>query len=478
MLDDVPGLLNPIVQAMIHTADLKKQYAQQDIEKERNAQEAAARKEQLKQAQQVIDYTHEHNLAQLEAQKLRDQADIESHRASVAHTMNMIGAGGGNADAIYRGIAPQLYNTIRNGGNFQPTQNSVPSANVPDGTAAPQLPVQGGGQAYGQQSPLFQTPQGEAQRVYNLRKSESQGQAEGALPSEMKLKDIENRNKLTELGVQGQNNKDVANIHGQYQLSGDRINGQYHLAGVRLMHQLVLDDGSGQQAAIAKSLTDGLFDGSKNWSQLTPDEKRVATAYAQGTGDLAGMPTDGKAYAAKLDSVSRMQTLLNQYRDLAANYSRDSPNASAMGNQNVTLPIVGTLQRTVPGSDLESKLAAMKSSGGALATFFDQNNRKSDQEIIRSVMGSFDPKATVAQNSAKLQQHTDQLKNVVKQTFVGMQPDRVNKVLGDRGISDFGAFGGSDLQAKYERTATGPNGHKIGLKAGKWYDVQSGEEVK
>jgi len=32
--------------------------------------------------------------------------------------------------------------------------------------------------------------------------------------------------------------------------------------------------------------------------------------------------------------------------------------------------------------------------------------------------------------------------------------------------------------AQYEKTATGPNGHKIGLKTGKWYDVQSGSEIK
>ena len=33
-------------------------------------------------------------------------------------------------------------------------------------------------------------------------------------------------------------------------------------------------------------------------------------------------------------------------------------------------------------------------------------------------------------------------------------------------------------QKSYERTAIGAGGHRIGLSSGKWYDIQTGEEMK
>ena len=39
-------------------------------------------------------------------------------------------------------------------------------------------------------------------------------------------------------------------------------------------------------------------------------------------------------------------------------------------------------------------------------------------------------------------------------------------------------FGSSSAGGSYLKTATGPNGHKIGLRDSKWYDVQTGQEVR
>ncbi len=77
---------SPIIQAMVHTATLQKQGQQQEIEKERNKNEAAARKEALGQAQQTIDQNHENQLRQhdLALQQLEVQHQHENLQAELA----------------------------------------------------------------------------------------------------------------------------------------------------------------------------------------------------------------------------------------------------------------------------------------------------------------------------------------------------------------------------------------------------------
>ena len=57
---------NPIIQAMIHTATLQKQGAQQEIEKQKNKEDAAARQQQLKQEEARIKNEHEYQLSHLD----------------------------------------------------------------------------------------------------------------------------------------------------------------------------------------------------------------------------------------------------------------------------------------------------------------------------------------------------------------------------------------------------------------------------
>ena len=259
-----------------------------------------------------------------------------------------------------------------------------------------------------------------------------------------------------ELGVQhGQNELAAANVHGRYQLADANINGINHLKGIALMHSLGMDDGSGNGAAQVKQLADGIYDGNIDYSKLTPDQKKATDAYLTGTGELGSLPTNQKDYSKKIETVSGLQTLVNQYRSLAKNYSIDSPGSTAKGNQFVKMPLIGSVGRVEPGSDLDSQLNSVKSSGGQLASFFDQQNRKSDAEILRQVTGWFDPKATAQQNLQKINDHVNQLQQGVKTTFGNMNPDRVNKVLGDKGITDFGAFTPQPQHVKWTQDAQG-----------------------
>jgi len=460
---------NPIIQAMVHTATLQKQGAQQEIEKKRNEQQNKIQEQGLAQAQQQIENAHEmqlkqHDIAEQTLAIHRKQADMEAelnrfHALKAAQEV----LSGAKPGLDLNKVAPGLTQFLQGSGQqFQPQQSR-------------QLPIELGGD---QQQPMAQQqapqadfsglfdPEAKARQVGAVTKAEE----EAKLPSLLKVKDAENNHKLQQLGVQKGYDESIARIHGDYQTANARINGAYHLEGIRLMHQLGLDDGSGSNASVAKSLLDGIYNGNQDYSKLTPDQKRAVTGYAQGTGELSSIPSDGKAYKAKLDSVSGIQTLISQYKELAADYSRDSKGAFDRGNQNVTLPLVGTLQRTAPGSDLESKIAAMKSSGGQLATFFDQQNRKSDAEIIRQVMGEFDPKATAKQNVDKLTTHLKQLQNAIKQNFVGMNPDRVKSILGERGIDSPEIYDAASAAGQYHegQTATGPDGHKLIYHNGNW----------
>jgi hypothetical protein len=76
--------------------------------------------------------------------------------------------------------------------------------------------------------------------------------------------------------------------------------------------------------------------------------------------------------------------------------------------------------------------------GGALASFFDDNKRKSDQEILRSVNGLFDPKATREQNLQKIEMHKKQLINGVL-SFLPRNSEEANVILGNAGITGFNA---------------------------------------
>src|SRR5665647_2747920 len=106
MIEDIAQNVNPIIQAMIATANLQKQGQQQDIEKERNKNEAAARQEGLKQAQKALEYQHEHNLSQLEVQRMQAEAQIRSEHATELLKHQQFVHAGGDYKSVLDQMAP------------------------------------------------------------------------------------------------------------------------------------------------------------------------------------------------------------------------------------------------------------------------------------------------------------------------------------------------------------------------------------
>ena len=126
MIDDAAQAYNPIIQAMIATAHLQKQGQQQDIEKERNKQEAAARQEGLKQAQKALEYQHEHNLAQLEVQRMQAEANMKAQQAETLLRHQAFVHAGGDYRKVLDSVAPGLNKPLSGGAGVSQAQQNPP----------------------------------------------------------------------------------------------------------------------------------------------------------------------------------------------------------------------------------------------------------------------------------------------------------------------------------------------------------------
>lgn len=183
---------------------------------------------------------------------------------------------------------------------------------------------------------------------------------------------------------------------------------------------------------------------------------------------------DASKISKVVTTYQKLDNLLGQFQDLALNYSTDSPGSSARGNQHITIPILGTKQRTIPGSDLDSKLGTVTAQSGELATFFDENNRKAQAEILRSKEGLFNPKFTVKQNLQKIEDFRGQL-NVALRGFLPPNPDQANSILKQNGINNFGGFGKKSLSPT---PGSGGGVIHLHLKNGTTQDVPDTPEIR
>ena len=405
--------ISPIIQAMIASA--QQEEAQQRLQQgeEAQKQQVAAQKQQqslqekmVQQAEERLQNEADHNKGMLGVQQSLAEAQIEGNRLNQVKMLHDLIGGGVPAGAI-QNQAPAGVDVSQFPGPQQLAQNEA--QRIGAATAAQE----------GARAPFVEQ---EKQNDFNRAQS---------------LHNLDFQNRMTEVGANNAEAERLAQISGDRSMAVANLNGQYHLRGIEAMHQLGLDT-SGGQPDQAKQLVDGLYDGNIDYSKLTQDQKRAVGAYASGTGELSSLPTNTAAYSKKLDAVTGLQTLLNQYRDLAVNYSRDASGAATKGNYEFNMGALGTHGWVSSGSDLDSKMKALSASAGQLATFFDQQNRKSDAEILRKQIGNFDPKATTQQNLQKLQTHVGQLQQGVNNIFQGMDPNRVQTILHNRGISDFG----------------------------------------
>lgn len=423
--------INPIIQAMFETANLSQKVAQRKQESEQFKAEQALREKTAAATQKHLEGQTEYqkSLIEQEAERLKQQADLNH-----IHGLQLIN------ELTARGLDIRK---ILQPGKPQPTGETQQAPGIVGGIPQTKPTVQVPG--LGDVDPTgFQTPAGEAQRIQNLVQSQEQGKQNVLGPLEMKYKNIDAQNRLAlqsnefaqqlrMLQGQGANAERLERIRAGAQQANTNLTGQYHLKGIEIANGIDPNDPAGTNN-VNENLIDGILQGQEDYKALPKARKQGIDALAASRGWI--LPTDQKKYAKDLDSITTIQQVLSQFRDLANNYSRDTP-----GGTNISKLSGGLVGGVIPGTDLSSKLDTMKGMGGTLASYFDQQNRKSDAEILREVTAAYDPKATKQQNLTKLEDLTKRLDGTVKNTFRGMPGDQVNHILSSHGITDFGGYG-------------------------------------
>lgn len=410
--------VHPVIQAM--------QNAYQQIQgaKQQKFQQALDTREADLRQQQFDELRSQHALEEKHANEQHDintsLLDIQRRQHALDLTKNVndfISSGGkGIPDMI-----PGLLSSVTGQGGVQTPDIPTGRMRVPNSDVT--FDPQG-----------YSTPEDQFNRQYQ-QQTQLAGGVAGATeqsqePFKVAAEQRTRADRLAEIGLQGQNAAKVAETNHAREIELENLKGHFMLAAANIAHA----KGNENLAPVFSGTLNSIMDGQTSYSSLPKDLKEGVSQLAATKGWT--LPTNQKDYSTKLDAVSGIQGLLDQYRDLATNYSRDSPNTGIMGKAGAFLTGGGA----VPGTDLRAKLDSLKANGGALASFFDKQNRKSDAEILRQVTGLFDPRASVEQNIGKIQQHLGPLNNAVKGVFAGFKPDQLNYVLNNRGIKDLGGF--------------------------------------
>ena len=173
---------------------------------------------------------------------------------------------------------------------------------------------------------------------------------------------------------------------------------------------------------------DAIMYGQENFSNLTSKQKPVIESYIHAAGGIIPDPAAIKA----LPNIVSLEAFLNRVQTEAPQYS-DS-----------------TLSNLNPFSKTRNFMNELQSESGRLATTFDQQNRKSDQEIARQLRGLFNPNMSLAENMKNLQRKRSTLNALVQGEFHGMPNDQMNNLLSRNGITQFGGYGaGNDNPLTY-----------------------------
>src|ERR1035437_3246667 len=206
MLEDAAQSYNPIIQAMIATANLQKQGQQQDIEKERNKQLAEQSKASLAAETKRIENEHEHQLATIDLMAKAHSLAAEAQSMQTASMLRDLHAKG--VDVGKLGLSGLFTGGLTHGANPKDQLNTPPGV-LPQGAApisnatpvAGFTPVQSQGQTPDFSS-AFPGPAAEAARVRSLAGAQAGGAAEGEEPFKVQADTRKLQNEQSLAGTQ------------------------------------------------------------------------------------------------------------------------------------------------------------------------------------------------------------------------------------------------------------------------------------
>lgn len=401
--------INPIIQAMLHTANIQAD-ARSLAEKTRQSKaEEAFRQSQLQQQEGQFEKDLElrHRQADLYGQQIKSL--LEHQHIENIKDLHGLGVAGVNIGAAMGqagigGETPQ--------GSFAP-QPQIPTITNPS-ASSDKVNIPGVGNV---NPAAFGSPAQQAEIVFNQARAEAAGTQSIIGPEKEKHDQADFLRGVTLHNIDSARNQEVERMRAENNI----IVAQIHAAATRAALTAQADP-----EAIANAYK-GIFDGQTSYSALPRELKAGVNLLAGQRG--SSLPTNQKQYSDRLDTVSGIEDLITQYKDLAINYSRDSKDSNLL----YRLPLLNGTK--IPYTDLKSKADQLKATGGSLASFFDKQNRKSDAEILRQFDGLFDPKSTMQQNLDKIEGHVKLVNTHLKGIFSGINPEDISMILSNRGLS-------------------------------------------
>ena len=412
--------INPIIEAMVRTANNARDAASLAEKTRQSKAEEAFRQSQL--AQQESQFEKDHELRQREADVAAQhmKALIEGLHIQNVGQLHGLASSGVDLGKIFGqgngGEGPT--------GSYAP-QTQIPTVLNPNVNNAP-LGVNVPGVGGGIDPSAFGSPETQNRIVYNQAKAQAGGVAEGSAPTHEAQAAADFSRMVTLHSIDAERNKEVERMRADSAKEVERMRASAMLSAAQIRANL----GARIDPEEIVNAYRGVITGQTGFSTL-PKEIKVGVLQLAGQRGTA-LPTNQKQYSDNLNQVSGIEDLIRQYKDLALNYSRDAEGSNVL----YKMPLINGTQ--IPYTDLKSKSDALKAQGGALASFFDKQNRKSDAEILRQFSGLFDPKSTIKQNLDKINSHVSVVKKGIKNTFAGINPEDINMITNDRGLTEIG----------------------------------------
>ncbi len=334
MLGDAANSYNPIIQAMIATANLKQRAQGQEAEKEQHKEENAARQKQLKLEEDRIKNEHEHQVAQFGLQAEAAKLAAKHQQLLTVSTIRDLAAKG--VDVQKLGLTGLFTGGMPTGAKPEDQLNTPPHV-LPQG-AAPitnASPVAGFTPAQqpaaAQQSDLSSAFPGPAQ--VSAQEAEAAGlkkraESEAGLPAAKELAETqfgfskrlqdaahESSQKIAEMGKATQ--YDIAKMSRETQLAIARMTNNTHL-------QIAGMGPGGLDSPAAKAMVVGGLTGDIDLDGSNPIEKAAMGSILQ-----AGAKPVGKKDLGVLQQAQRLSPLFDKLEAFADKLPEGKTGAAA-----------------------------------------------------------------------------------------------------------------------------------------------------
>jgi hypothetical protein len=487
MLEDAAQSYNPIIQAMIATANLQKQGQQQDIEKERNKQLAEQSKASLAAETKRIENEHEHQLATIDLMGKAHSLAAEAQSMQTTSMLRDLAAKG--VDVGKLGLSGLFTGGLTHGANPKDQLNTPPGV-LPQGAApisnatpvAGFTPVQSQGQTPDFSS-AFPGPEAEAARVRGLAGAQAGGAAEGELPFQQQLArtKFENEQTLQNARLAAEQKLSDSRLEVEQKLANLHINSAETIAKLSRSSQERMTAATNQthlqamgmdpntNRGMVQSMYLGALTGDYKLNpSVNPLERIVYNQVQQSGGHLV----DPKE-ALGLREAQKLVPLFDKLETFAKELPTGPGGAWAQGH---TVGLANTLG--IP-TDLQNKINIINSQAMNVGKATEGiTGRPLAQQMKLDLDSLATPGITKDQFIERINNLRQNYINNQDNVFFSGMPDFQKELIKHKyGLVHIDAKS-PQSQRTYSEMKIGPNEHKIGKSNGKWYDVQTGEELK